>query len=593
MKSSPLLTLHSAIQQAVARRGEAATAGMSGSGKVGNFLVEHPADTTHGDYATNAAMVLWKQQGAASPRKFADELVLELKKDETLKEFVENISVAGPGFINFSLKKKWLIDALPEVLENPHTYGNGTALEDKKILVEFTDPNPFKEFHIGHLMSNTFGEALARLLEVSGADVVRLCYQGDVGMHIAKAVWGWKKALADGSVKMADLEAATFTEKANWLGKFYAAGAKAYEESEDLKAEMNTINAHIYKATDPEISLLYSTGRQWSLAYFEKIYQTLGTQFDHYYFESVVGPIGQKLVEEWLEKGLFEKSQGAVIFPGEKYGLHTRVFLNSLGLPTYEAKELGLADTKRKDYEFVQSIVVTGNEIQEYFKVLMKAMSLIMPDVAAKTVHVPHGMLKLTTGKMSSRTGNVITGRSLLDDLTASALEKVQAADRAKISADEQHTIAENVAVAAFKFTVLKQGIGRDIIFNPTESISFEGDTGPYVQYTYARAKSVLEKSGEKKVSKVAQANINDAELSVLRLLVMFPEVVQRAAHDLSPNDLCVYLLQLSQAFNSFYAENKVVGSENEAFRLQLTKAVSVVLQRGLHCLGIRVVERM
>jgi arginyl-tRNA synthetase len=227
---------------------------------------------------------------------------------------------------------------------------------------------------------------------------------------------------------------------------------------------------------------------------FETIYQRLGTQFTDYFFESVVAEYGMQIVKEYLAKGVFENSQGAVIFPGKKYGLHDRVFINSLGLPTYEAKELGLAPEKARRWPYDRSFIITANEINEYFKVLLCALQQVRPDLAAKTRHLSHGVVRLPEGKMSSRTGNILTGTWLIDE-AKQRLEHIITANHPDWSEGERDTVAEQVAVGAIKYALLKGALGRDIAFQFETSLSFEGNSGPYLQYTAARADAVLKKS--------------------------------------------------------------------------------------------------
>ena len=257
-------------------------------------------------------------------------------------------------------------------------------------------------------MSNAIGESLSRIFEFQGAKVKRVCYQGDVGIHVAKAIWG----------KMEN-------EKLNW-GQAYAYGAQMYDEDENARKETIELNKKIYARTDKNINKLYDAGKKESLKHFGKIYKKLKTKFDYFIFESEVGPIGKKIVEKGLKDKIFEKGEnGAIIFKGEKYGLHTRVFINSEGLPTYEAKDLGLAEIKYKKYKYDQSFIITGNEVNEYFKVMLCAMDKINPDLAKKTKHIGHGMMRLPEGKMSSRTGNVITAETLIAVITFILVSKL------------------------------------------------------------------------------------------------------------------------------------------------------------------------
>ena len=328
---------------------------------------------------------------------------------------------------------------------------------------------------------------------------------------------------------------------------------------------------------------------------FEEVYKKLGTKFDYHFFESEIADTGKKLVEDNLGK-IFEKSDGAVVFHGEKYdpSLHTRVFINSQGIPTYEAKELGLAKIKSDKYDADKFLVVTGNEIAEYFKVLKTALSLIYPEIANKTVHYPHGMLRLPSGKMSSRTGKVITAESLLNTIQEMVTEKIKNRD---FDDTEKRNVAEKVAVGAVKYSILKSSVGSDIVFDFDKSISFEGDSGPYLQYSYARAMSVLRKVGEDFKSDSDKAKVNGFELGNLeKKLYRFEEVVKRSASELEPHFITSYITELAGDFNSFYGNNQIIDEKNKemtAYRISLTKAFANVLKRGMEILAIPVLERM
>ncbi len=562
--------------------------------------LEHPELEEHGDYSTNIALVM------KGGRKLAEELALKIKGD-----MIAKTEVAGPGFINIWLKNEYLVEGLGQV--SKFQAGN---LMGKKIMVEFTDPNPFKEFHIGHLYSNVIGEVVSRLIESQGAEVWRVCYQGDVGLHVAKSIWGMQFLSSQ-----TPAESASLSEKANFLGQAYSLGASKYEEEETVKKEINELNKKIYEQ-DQSVAHLYEQGKRWSLEYFDMVYQRLGTKFKKHYFESEAASVGLKIVRENMDKGIFKESNGAVVFPGEDYGLHTRVFINSLGLATYEAKELGLAPTKYADFPYDQSIIITGNEINDYFKVLLKALSLINPDLATKTKHLSHGMVRLPSGKMSSRTGKIITGEWLMDEAKKHAASLTQSSGRiqwdvvaskhpegvkqhglwnqnapvpSQMEVSQQiEFISEKVGIAAIKYALLKSGIGRDVEFDFEESVSFDGNSGPYLQYTYARTQSILRKvdSSEFMVhgSPTTNYELNDNELKILRYLYRYTEVVEQAAMRYSPNLVANFLYELAQRFNTFYNKDTILGNE---LRLKLTTQVGEVLKSGLQLLGIEALERM
>lgn len=538
--------------------------------------LEYPAELVHGDYASNAAMMYAKQIGT-SPRVLADTIREELG----VIEGVSDTAIAGPGFINFTLAPHVLTSAMHRSVAEADAWGHGNILAGEEIMVEYTDPNPFKEFHIGHLMSNAIGESIARLVHAQGARVIRANYQGDVGMHVACALWGINK-LGIGA------------EDAERHGEAYAYGATALKENEEAKEEIKVINKAVYdgvfKHAPSTWYTMYQVGREASLKRFEGIYAMLGTRFDRYYFESAVGSLGQKIVEEY--PSVFEMSDGARVFKGEQYGLHTRVFVNAEGLPTYEAKELGLEQQKMIDYPTLSHmIVVTANEVTEYFKVLKKAMELVYPDIAQKLTHIPHGMMKLPEGKMSSRTGNVITGVSLLNALKESVFVRLQ---ESRVSRAELVELTEQLAIGAIKYQILKQSIGSDIIFERERALSLEGDSGPYLQYTHARCVSVLQKSEAQGAYGQGVSLATWSPTDVERLIIRFPDIVLRASREYAPHHVAQYLLLLASTFNSWYAHEHILdGTDTQAHKVVIVKAVQTTLKNGLNLLGIQAPDRM
>ncbi len=533
--------------------------------------LSHPVELSHGDYATNIALVAAKQAGV-SPKEFAEKIVAGLGQIEG----VEKVEIAGPGFINFFLTRDFFAASIRNILSKQDSWGMGDALQGKKVMVEYTQPNPFKPFHIGHLMTNTIGESVACMVEAAGGEVMRVNYQGDVGLHVAKALWGLKQK----NVPADDVEK---------IGEAYVYGNAQYEENETARAEIVAINKQVY-ARDLAILETYEIGKKVSLAHFEELYKILGTKFDHYFFESETAKLGKQLVEEGLEKNVFEKSDGAVVFHGEQYGLHTRVFITKDGLPTYETKDLGLALLKLETYPFDISITTTAVEQKEYFKVVWKALTLLRPEFEGKLLYVTHGMMQLASGKMSSRKGNVITGESLLHDVIEMAQEVVKGRE---FSEEEKNKIAEKVAVGAIKFSILKQSTGKNIVFDPKQSLSFEGDSGPYLQYSLARAYSVLEKA--KKENVTASASVPTAQTSLVeKMLYQFPEVVARAVRQYEPHYIATYLTETASTFNAWYAQEKILdGTEHASYKLAIVQAFVMSMQKGLWLLGIPVLEKM
>lgn len=536
--------------------------------KPDDVLLEHPTLLSHGDFSSNIAMTLAKKEGK-NPKELAKKIVNNISKTSE----IEKVEVAGPGFINFYLSSKFFAGEVKNILKEDEKWGSNRLLEGKKIMVEYTDPNPFKVFHIGHLMSNTIGESISRLIEFSGAEMKRANYQGDIGLHVAKALWAIGKEGFD-------------ARKINDIGKAYAYGHERFETDEDAKLEIIEFNKRIV-AKDLDLMDIYEIGLNTSLLHFEEIYKILGTEFDYSFFESESLSAGLLMVDRGLEEGIFEESDGAVVFRGEKYGLHTRVFKTKYGTTTYETRDLGLPILKRKAFPFDTSITVTAVEQKTYFDVVFKVFSLLNPDFSGALVHIPHGMLQLTEGKMSSRHGNVITGESLIEDMKKTAKQKMTS-----FEIENKEEVAEQVGVAAIKYGILKQSSGKNIIFSEEQWISFEGDSGPYLQYANARILSLLEKAKKSGVSeKVGEsAQVTDIE----KLLPRFPEVVERAVKEYEPHYVTTYLTELAGVFNSWYGQTKILDGTNEApHKLAIAHAVSITLQNGLWLLGIKAPERM
>ncbi|MDO8530165.1 MAG: arginine--tRNA ligase [bacterium] len=526
-------------------------------------LVEAPKEKTHGDYSTNVALSLSKKLGK-SPLEIAQKIAGGIQKPD----FLEKVEAVAPGFINFYLSKEYFVGQLKNI-DTDFGKAKKPFFGAKKVIVEYTDPNILKEFHIGHLMSNAIGESIARIFEFQGANLKRVNYQGDVGLHVAKALWG--------KLKNPDMV---------WA-QAYAFGAGEYEENETAKKEIVGINKKVFEKSDKEINALYSQGRKDSLAYFDTIYKKLGTDFDRLFFESEVADTGKKIVMEHVGR-VFEKGdKGAIVFKGESEGLHTRVFVNSEGLPTYEAKDLALPELKYGYFKYDNSIIITAHEQNAYFDVMLAALGKIKPELAKKTRHIGHGMLRLPEGKMSSRTGKVVTAESLIERIEAQVAQK--AADKNIDSATIQ-----KIAIGALKYSILKQSIGSDIIFDFDKSISFEGDSGPYLQYSYVRAVSVIQKAKGERV-KASLKNIPQEITQLEKMMRRFPEVVEKSAAEYEPHIITLYLTELAREFNNYYANHKIVDKADEfsPYKVALTEAFSIIMKNGLWLLGIQAPEKM
>jgi arginyl-tRNA synthetase len=546
------------------------------------FSCDQPEDSAHGDYSTNIAFALSKKKGV-SPKVYAEELISTLS--EKLGDTVEKIEVAGAGFINFYLKDDVRTDETEEIA----THGIMRPLLEEKALVEYTDPNCFKVFHIGHLMANAIGESLSRIYEMRGYDVTRVCYPSDIGRNVAMGVWGAMKKASEKPMENASLK-----DKVAFLGVCYAYANNQYETNDEAKYDIIEVNRAIYEGTNPQVMEVYAEGRALSLTYFDSLYEKLGTTFDAFIYESEVADPGLSIVKEYLARGVFEESEGAIVYKGEQDGLHTRVFVNAQGLPTYEAKDLG---NYVKKMELVPDasyyVVVTASEQNEYFKVINKVSEKIYPELVGKLKHISHGMMRLPEGKMSSRTGNVIGGEDMLTMITEKLQEKVQ---DMRVSDEDKAQLVNDIAVGAIKFSILKIAPGKDIAFDFDKSISFEGDSGPYLQYTHARLCALLDKAHDTGIDFEHGYVVSTPEKELERTLIVYKNVLEKTYNDLGPHHVIQYLLLLTRVFNSMYARVQIVDENNKdesRYYVMLAQATKNILAHGLNVLGIKAPKRM
>lgn len=538
------------------------------------FAVEWPADPSFGDFAVNAALSASKV-ASMPPRAIAEQVAKALA--EELGDDALSVEIAGPGFVNVTLSPQAIARELEAALDAGNGWGANELRAGQRVMIEYGNPNPFKEMHIGHLVGTVVGESMSRILEHAGATVLRDTFGGDVGPQVAKALWVF---LRDGVTDIAS---------AKEIGKAYHQGATAYEESETAKAQIDALNVRIYQVVEaadkPEtlseedraLFALWQKGREVSMEEFRRLFALLDTKYDYEFFDSDTTAPGMSAVQESVSRGVLEESDGAVIFRGESRGLHTLVFITSRGTPTYETKDVGLAILKEERAPTDEVLILTAVEQAGHFKVVLAALSEILPQLAGKTRHLAHGLLTLTTGKMSSRKGNVITASDLLTDLTEMAAAR---------NADP--VIAHQVAVAALKYLILRSAPGGNIVFDPEQSLSLEGDSGPYLQYALVRARAILEKS-----TVATEAPLFEEPVLLARLISRFPETVKKAQMLEGPHVIAQYLTQLASTWNSYYANERIIGAPDEAQKVALVRAFVRTMERGLWLLGIPAPEKM
>lgn len=555
-----------------------------------------------GHFSTSLAYEIAKKVGK-KPLDTAEIIVSEFnEKSEISTNFskIENIN----GFINFYLSDEFLLESVEKELNN-NTLGTGNFFENKKILVEYTDPNPFKLFHIGHFMTNALGESVYRLIANQGGNAINVCYQGDVGIHIAKTIYGLLYFISQENYTLEEFLEFKTDKTIEELGKAYVYGSKKYED-ENEKLKIQDLNSLIFIISQeiPEkegvpiynnynnskffeyeiIKKIYYKGRQDSLDYFEGIYQKLGTKFQDYFFESITGEIGTKVIKESL---LFTESEGAVIWDGKEIGHNVQVLINRYGIPTYGAKEIGLSLLKKQKYNPNISIVCTAREQEFYFKDLIEIFKQL--GFSNETIHLAHGELRLTSGKMSSRTGDVVT----LDEIINQIREHIIINFSSKKDQKFLEKISEKIAISSLKYLILKNSIGSNIIYDPEKITDLNGNTGSYLQYTYARCQSVLKKAGIFNFK--GYGEINNIERDILVNFSMFPEITKKAAVDFSPSTLATYLFETAKKFNQYYDQHKILDDKEEVrdFRLFICLTTSYILHKGLTLLGIEPLEEL
>ncbi len=538
-----------------------------------DFTVGHPSELAHGDYSCNVAMVVAKEAREA-PKDIA-ELICSAITNQI--EYVDKIEIAGPGFLNFYLARDFFTQEILRAQNGGTQWGSNQTQKGEVVLIEYTSPNLFKPLHIGNLVGNIIGESISRLFVFSGAKVVRCNYPSDIGLTVAKGVWGLQK----NNLNPNDIQD---------LGLAYRNGNDAYEKEGEEKEEIIKINQALYAGTDVTLMALRDAGIATSKARLRDLCEMLGTAFDVEILESEASIPGLQTVKEHIGD-VFEESEGAVVFKGEKVGLHTRVFISSKGLPTYEAKDIGHFALKiATTPNWTQSLIVTANEQSEYFKVVFAAITELFPEVADKSLeHIATGFLTLTTGKMSSRKGNVLTGESLLEEMKESA--RVRAQETRAENVDE---LTEQIAVAALKYQILRSGVGSNIVFDKEKALSFEGDSGPYLQYTSARIGSTITKASELGIHAGTQA-VPPIPYILERLLYRFPEVIAMAQEERAPQYVVTYITELAGAFNSFYAQEKIADPQDDfaPYKVLVAGVVQQTIKNGLWILGINSPEQL
>ncbi|MDT9498805.1 arginine--tRNA ligase [Capnocytophaga canimorsus] len=528
---------------------------------------------------------------------------------ENVKE-VESFNVIK-GFLNLVISDSYYIDFLKSI-ENETHFGLAQPNSKKTIMVEYSSPNTNKPLHLGHIRNNLLGYSVAEILKAAGHKVYKTQIINDRGIHICKSMIAWQRFGNGETPENSGLKGDKL------VGNYYVAFDKAYKsEIEQLISEGRTKEeaekqAPIFleaqemlrkwEAGDEQVISLWKEMNQWVYNGFSTTYKNLGVDFDSYYYESDTYLLGKDIIEEGLQKGVFfKKEDGSVWCDLTADGLDEKLVLRSDGTSVYITQDIGTATQRVKDYPDVKGMVYTvGNEQDYHFKVLFLILKKLGFDWAENLYHLSYGMVDLPSGKMKSREGTVVDADDLIAEMEQTAEEISQELGKLDgYDENQKKELYHIIGLGALKYYILKVDPKKRILFDPKESIDFQGNTGPFVQYTYARIKSILRKYNEIEISKSENLSISELhpkEKTLLKNMALFPEVVQNAADSYSPAVIANYVYDLVKDFNSFYQNVSILGEENVAkreFRVSLCKKISEIIALAFAMLGIQVPERM
>ena len=531
-------------------------------------LVEVPPRMEMGDFAFpcfGLSKVLKK-----SPVEIAFGLIGKFK----LPKEIDRVEAEG-AYVNFFVNKKVFAEGVLERVREKR-FGSLSLGKGKSRVVEYSQPNTHKAFHVGHIRGTSLGESLARIFRTCGEKVVQMNYSGDTGMHIAKWIWCYQKFHGDEELK----------EDESWIAGIYVDAVKRLGDDEGLQVEVDEINQKIESKEDKVINELWKKTREMSIKSWDRIYGELGAHFDVGFFESEFEKAGKKESLKLLRKGIAKKDD-AVFMDLKEFGLGVWVLLRKDGTVLYSAKDIALALKKFKDYKSDNYLVCVGNEQEMHFKQLVKTLELMGLKKEAKQYGVlAFGMIRFPEGKMSSRSGANVLYSDFFREVSRVAKEGLK-----QRGAENVENKAKKIAIASIKYSMLKQNPKKTMVFDPRVDVAFEGDTGPYLLYSYARASSILRKVKSK--SKVKIGELSDVEVLLLKKIDLFEDVVGKAYDGLAPNLIANYCFELASLFNEFYHACPVLGGESEGFRLKVVESFRVVMGKGLDLLGIEMLEEM
>lgn len=510
------------------------------------------------------------------------------------------------GFLNISLADSYWLDQLyTQILPDDFAVAEPTG---KKVMVEYSSPNTNKPLHLGHVRNNLLGFSVAQILDAAGYEVIKTNLVNDRGIHICKSMLAWQ-LFGKGETPVS-----TGEKGDHLVGKYYVIFDKEYKkEIEFLKSEGQTEeeakkNAPLIKtaqemlqkweAGDEEVLNLWKTMNTWVYDGFGKTYNALGVAFDKFYYESDTYLLGKDIVEEGLSKGVFfEKPDGSVWIDLTADGLDEKLVRRSDGTSVYMTQDLGTAQLKYDEFKMNESIYVVGNEQDYHFKVLFLILLKLGKTWAQGLYHLSYGMVDLPSGKMKSREGTVVDADDIISEMEQTAKEQTEALGKVDgFNEDEKQHLYHTIGMGALKYFLLKVDPKKRLLFDPNESVDFQGHTGPFIQYTHARIKSVMSRAGIDYADKIDIQELSSVERDLIVVLTQYPAIISEAAKEFSPAVIANYIYELAKVYNKFYHEKSILQAEDDRlkkFRLQLSSASAKVISKGMGLLGIEVPERM
>ncbi len=514
------------------------------------------------------------------------------------------------GFLNLKTGEALWIEILRDI-RKAEKFGFQTVnVELPAVMVEFSSPNTNKPLHLGHIRNNLLGDSVSKILHAAGREVKRVNLVNDRGIHICKSMLAWKKfgngetpeiAHKKGDHLVGDYYVRFDQEYKREINSLMEKGysREEAEEKSELMAEARDM-LRKWEQGDKETWNLWGKMNHWVYEGFDETYKRLGVRFDKIYYESETYKLGRSLVLQGLEKDVLkQKEDGSIWADLRDEGLDDKLLLRSDGTSVYMTQDLGTAHQRFTEFDLDKHIYVVGNEQNYHFKVLAIILKKLGFEWADKIYHLSYGMVELPEGKMKSREGTVVDADDLMDEMEKTAREMSDELGKlAEISNEQKDDIFRQVGMGALKYFILKVDPKKNMTFNPLESIDFNGNTGPFIQYTFARIHSVLRKSGEiiPSIPDSYAERISDKELSLIKYIYNFPEVVQDSAAELNPAVIANFLYEVAREFNQFYHDHPILNAEEDdirAFRLNLSFAAGTVIQNGMYLLGIEVPERM